>query len=168
MGEFSRREKNPVRIRKASWDRMLLLLSPSVMSDSLQPHGLQHARLPCPSLAPGVCSNSYVSWVMMPSNHLILYCPLLLLASIFPSIRVFSWVSLDCKEIKVVNPKENQSWIFIGRTDAEGEAPILWPLDAKNWLIRKDPDVGDGQGSLPCSPWCCKELDMTWAIELNW
>ena len=49
---------------------------------------------------------------------------------------------LDCKEIKPVNPKGNQSWIFIGRTDAEAEAPILWPPDAKNWLLRKDPDAG--------------------------
>ena len=49
---------------------------------------------------------------------------------------------LDCKEIKPVNPKENQSWIFIGRTDVEAEAAILWPLDANNWLIRKDPDAG--------------------------
>ena len=49
---------------------------------------------------------------------------------------------LDCKEIKPINPKENQSWIFIRRTDAEAEAPILWPPDVKNWLIRKDPDVG--------------------------
>ena len=48
---------------------------------------------------------------------------------------------LDCKEIKPVHPKGNQSWIFIGRTDAEAEAPILWPPDAKNWLIGKDPDV---------------------------
>ena len=103
---------------------------------------------------------------------------------------------LDSKEIKTVNPKGNQSWIFIGR--AEAEAPILWPPDAKNWLIRKDPDagkdwrqemvgwhhwlnghefeqapgVGDGQGSLGCcSPWGCKELGTTeqlnW-IELNW
>ena len=49
---------------------------------------------------------------------------------------------LDCKEIKSVNSKGNQPWIFIGRTDAEGEAPILWPPDVKNWLIRKDPDAG--------------------------
>ena len=49
---------------------------------------------------------------------------------------------LDCKEIKPVNPKGNQSWIFIGRTDAEAEAPILWPPDAKNWLIWRDPDAG--------------------------
>ena len=49
---------------------------------------------------------------------------------------------LDCKEIKPVNPKGNQSWIFIGRTDAEAETPILWPPDWKNWLIGKDPDAG--------------------------
>ena len=50
--------------------------------------------------------------------------------------------SLDCKEIQPVNPGENQSWIFIGRTDAEAETPVLWPLDAKNWLIWKDPYAG--------------------------
>ena len=49
---------------------------------------------------------------------------------------------LDCKEIKSVNPKGNQLWIFIGRTDAEAEAPILWPLYANSRLIRKDPDTG--------------------------
>ena len=49
---------------------------------------------------------------------------------------------LDCKEIQPVNPKGNQSWIFIGRTDAEAEASVLWPLDAKSWCIRKDPDAG--------------------------
>ena len=49
---------------------------------------------------------------------------------------------LDCKEIKPVNPKGNQPWIFFGRTDTEAEAPIPWPPDAKNWLIRKDPDAG--------------------------
>ena len=49
---------------------------------------------------------------------------------------------LDCKEIQPVLPKGNQSWIFIGRTDAEAEAPILWLPDAKNWLIGKDPDAG--------------------------
>ena len=48
---------------------------------------------------------------------------------------------LDCK-IRPVNPKGNQSWIFIGRTDAEAETPIVWPPDAKNWLIGKDPDAG--------------------------
>ena len=49
---------------------------------------------------------------------------------------------LDCKQIKPVNPKGNWSLIFIGRTDAEAEAPILWPSDVKSWLIWKDPDAG--------------------------
>ena len=49
---------------------------------------------------------------------------------------------LDCKEIQPVHPKGEQSWIFIGRTDAEAETPILWPPDAKNWLIGKVPDAG--------------------------
>ena len=49
---------------------------------------------------------------------------------------------LNCKEIHPINPKGNQSWIFIGRTNAEAEAPILWPPDVKNWLIWKDPDAG--------------------------
>ena len=48
---------------------------------------------------------------------------------------------LDCKEIQPVPPKGYQSWIFLGRTDAEAETPILWPPDAKNWLIGKDPDA---------------------------
>ena len=51
---------------------------------------------------------------------------------------------LDCKEIQPVHPKGNQSWIFIGRTDAE--APILWPPDVKIWLVRKDPDAGKDGG----------------------
>ena len=49
---------------------------------------------------------------------------------------------LDCKVIKPVNLKGNQSWIFIGRTDAEAETPVLWPPNAKSWLIGKDPDAG--------------------------
>ena len=53
---------------------------------------------------------------------------------------------LNSKEIKLVNPKGNQSWIFIGRTDAETKAPILWPPDAKRWLIRKDLDAGKDWG----------------------
>ena len=48
---------------------------------------------------------------------------------------------LDCKEIQPVHPKGDQSWIFIERTDVEAEIPILWPPDAKNWLIWKDPDA---------------------------
>ena len=53
---------------------------------------------------------------------------------------------LDCKEIKAVNSKGNQSWIFIGRTDDEAEASILQPPDAKSWLIGKDPDAGKDWG----------------------
>ena len=49
---------------------------------------------------------------------------------------------LDCKEIQPVHPKGDQSWVFIWRTDADAETPILWPLDVKSWLIRKDPDAG--------------------------
>ena len=50
--------------------------------------------------------------------------------------------SLDCKEIQPVHPKGDQSWIFIGRTDAEAETPLLWPPDVKSWSIGKDPDAG--------------------------
>ena len=53
---------------------------------------------------------------------------------------------LDSKEIKLVNPKGNQPWMFIGRTDAEAEAPKLWLLDVKSWLIGKDPNAGKGWG----------------------
>ena len=53
---------------------------------------------------------------------------------------------LDCKEVKLVKPKGNQPWIFIGRTDAEAEAPILLPADMKSWLIRKDPGAGKDWG----------------------
>ena len=70
--------------------------------------------------------------------------------------RNFSWLwwcwrgdgfesLLDCKDIQPVHPKGDESWIFIGRTDAEAETPILWPPDVKNWLIWKDPDAGKDQ-----------------------
>ena len=108
---------------------------------------------------------------------------------------------LDCKEIQPVHPKGNQSWVFIGKTEAEAKTLILGPPDEKKWLIGKNPDAGkdwrqdekgttedemvgwqhqldgheleqtpgvdDGQGSLACcSPWGCKESDMT--EQLNW
>ena len=106
--------------------------------------------------------------------------------------------ALDCKKIKPVNHKGNQSWIYIGRTDAEAEAPILQPPAVKNWLImpwktegrrrrewqrmrwldgiinlmdmnlHKLWELGDGQGSLACcSPWGCKESDMTEQLNNN-
>ena len=58
------------------------------------------------------------------------------------SLESWTLAVLDCKEIKPVKPQGNQSWIIIGRTDAEAESPILWSPDAKNQLIRKDPDAG--------------------------
>ena len=67
---------------------------------------------------------------------------------------------LDCKEIKPVNPKGNQSWIFIGRTDSEAEAPILWPPHAKSWLIGKDPDDG--------KDWRQEEKGMTEDEMVGW
>ena len=67
---------------------------------------------------------------------------------------------LDCKEIQPVNPKGNQSWIFIGRTDAEAKTPILWPPDAKSWLIGKDPDAG--------KDWRQEEKGMTENEMVGW
>ena len=104
---------------------------------------------------------------------------------------------LDCKEIKAVNPEGNKLWMFTGRSAAEAEASILWPPDAKNWLIRKDPDAGndwrqegkgttedkmvgwhhqldgvlgdgEGQGGLVCcSPWGHKESDTPEWLNTN-
>ena len=67
---------------------------------------------------------------------------------------------LDCKEIQPINPKGNQSWIFIGRTDAEVETPIVWPLDAKDQLIGRDPDAG--------KDWMQEEKGMTKDEMVGW
>ena len=67
---------------------------------------------------------------------------------------------LDCKEIQSVHPKGNQSWIFTGRTDVEAETPILWPPDAKSWLIWKDPDAG--------KDWRQEEKGMTEDEMVGW
>ena len=67
---------------------------------------------------------------------------------------------LDCKEIKPVNPKGNESWIFIGRTDAKAEASILWPPDVKNQLIGKDPDAGKDRRQ--------EEKGMTENVTVRW
>jgi len=98
---------------------------------------------------------------------------------------------LDCKEIKPVNPKGNRSWIIFGRTDAETEAPILWPPNVKNWLIGKDPDAGkdwrqeekgttedemfgwhhwlDGHGKPGVlQPMGSQRVRHDWATEMNW
>ena len=73
----------------------------------------------------------------------------------------------DCKEIQPVHPKGNQSWVFIGRTDAEAEAPILWPPDVENWLIRKDSDAGKGwrqeeKGTTGWGGWMASVTRWTW------
>ena len=67
---------------------------------------------------------------------------------------------LDCKEIQPVHPKGDQSWVFIGGTDAEAETPILEPLDMKNWLIGKDPDAG--------KDWRQEEKGMTEDEMVGW
>ena len=66
----------------------------------------------------------------------------------------------NCKEIKPVNLKGNQSWIFTGKTDAVAETPILWPPDAKNWLIGKDPEAG--------KDWRRKEKGLTEDEMVGW
>ena len=136
--------------------------SHSIVSDSLWPHGLQHARFPCPSLTPRACSNS------CPSSQ---WCHPTISSFVLMNSHVWMW-ELDCeeswapknwcfwtmvlektlespldwKEIQPVHPKGNQCWIFIGRTDAEAETAILWPPDAKNWLKRKDLMLGKIEG----------------------
>ena len=67
---------------------------------------------------------------------------------------------LNCKEIQQVHPKGNQSWLFIGMTNAEAETPILWPPDVKKWLLRKDPDVG--------KDWRQEEKGMTEDEMVGW
>ena len=144
------------------------------MSDSLQTHGLQHVRPPCPSSTPRVYSNSCP---LMPFNHLILCCALLLPPSIFPSIRVFSiesvlhirwpkkvehhrinafelWCWKKLLRVPWIARTSNQSILkeinpeySLEGTDAEAEALILWPPDVKSSLIGKDPDVGKDWGN---------------------
>ena len=83
--------------------------------------------------------NGCVSWTIKRAYH-----------QRIDAFEIWCWrrllSPLDCKEIKPVNPIGNQPWIFIGRTDLEAEAPILWPPDARSWLIRNDPSAGkDGR-----------------------
>ena len=97
------------------------------MSDSLWSHGLQHTSLPCPSLSPRVCSNSTSIALMMPSNHLILYRPLLHLPSIFPSIKVFfQWVGSLHQVAKILELQlqhQNPNSSFTCTRDHAGSEP---------------------------------------------
>ena len=80
------------------------------------------------------------------------------------AFELWSWrrleSPLDCKETQPVHPKGGQSWVFIGRTDAEAETPILWPPDAKSWLFGKDPDAG--------KDWCWEEKGTTGDEMVGW
>ena len=89
---------------------------------------------------------------------------------------------LDCRDIQPVNPKGDQSWVFIERPDAEAETPILWPPDAKDWLIWKDPDAGresflsmDVKLTLTwnallvaCCEMGCRAEELKVVIQMNW
>ena len=79
---------------------------------------------------------------------------------------------LDCKEIQPVHPKGDQSWLFIGRTEAEAETPILWPPHAKSWLTEKDPDAGrdwgqEEKGKTEDESWMASPTRWTWVWELQ-
>ena len=120
------------------------------VSNSLKHHGLQHARLPCPSLSPTkVCivkavvfSSSHIwMWELdhkegwaLKNDAFELWC--------WRRLLMVPWIAKKSNQSILVNSKGNQPWIFIGRTDPEAEAPILWPLDANSRLIGKDRDAG--------------------------
>ena len=84
----------------------------------------------CPPLCPQVCSLC----LDLFSQNILVWLPICFWTMV---LKKTLESPLDCKEIQPVHPKGNQSWIFIGRTDAEAETPILWPPHAKNWLIKK-------------------------------
>ena len=95
-----------------------------------------------------------------------------------PYLSIFSFLNcafssinikelLKCKEIKPVNPKGNQPWLFIGRTDAEAEAPRFWPPDAKSWLVGTDPDAEkdwgqEGKRVTGWDGWMASPTQWTW------
>ena len=111
--------------------------SRSVLSNSWRPHGLFS-----PGSSPGQntgVGSFFPSPGDLPNPGLEPGSPALQADSLPTEL---SGKPLDYKEIQPVHPKGNHSWIFTGRTDAEAEAPIFWPPDAKNWLLRKDPDAG--------------------------
>ena len=117
-----------------------MLFSHSVISDILWPHGLQCARLPCPSLSPNSLKLMSIE-SMMPSNHLILCCPLFLLPSIFPSIRVFSNESVLC-----IRWPKYWSFSFSVSPANEYSGPISFRMD---WFDLLAGTLRDSQESSP-------------------
>ena len=83
------------------------------------------------------------------------------------SLYLLNYIPVDCKEIQPVHPKGSQSWVFIGRTAAEAETPILWPPDVKSWLNWKDPDAGkdwgqEEKGTTGWDGWMTSLTQWTW------
>ena len=120
--------------------KRLLLLGRKAMTNLESILKSRHITLPTKvclvkAMVFSVVMYRYESWTIKKAEHQRIY-----------AFELWCWrrllCPLDCREIQAVNPKGNQSWIFIERTDAEAETPILWPADTKNWLIGKDPDVG--------------------------
>ena len=138
------------------------LVKPLSLSDSLRPLGLQHARAPCPSSTPRAWSNSCPSsqWCHPTISSFVI--PFFTCLQSFPasgsfpgsqffasggqSIGVLASASVLPMNIQdwfqLVNPKGNQPWIFIEKTDPEAKAPIFWPSDVKSQLFGKDSDAG--------------------------
>ena len=157
----------------------MLLFSRSVMSSSLWPHELQHVRLPCPSPTPGLLKLMSIESVK-PSNHLILCRPLLLLFSIFPSIRVFSSESVLCirwpkywsSSLSISLPMNIQDWFPLGWTGwvsllSNGLSSLLQHHSSKASFLQPL--------SLPYSPtlttihdyWKNHSLDLCWQSNVS-
>ena len=159
----------PLQIYLYSLPTRLVTVSCSVVPNSLRPHELQPTRLFCPWDFPGKdigVGCHFLLQGIFPTQGLnlgLLHVRQILYWLNYKGSHKEGWAlknwcfwtmvlektlgsPLDCKEIKPVNPKGNQSWIFTGGTDAETEAPILWPPDAKSWLIKKTLMLGKIEG----------------------
>ena len=124
----------------AKWLQLFLTLCDSIDSSLLNfsvQEILQVKILEWVKLTRLVVMYGCESWTMKTSEHRCFWTVVLEKTLESP---------LDCKEIQLVHPKGDQSWVFIGRTDAKAETPILWPPDAKSWLVGKDPDAGKDWG----------------------
>ena len=146
----------------------IFLFNCSVVSNSLWPHGLQHTRLLCPSLSPGVCSDLMSFELVMPSNHLILCHPLLLLPSIFPSIRVFfkasalriRWPKYWSFSFSISLPMNIQGWFPLGLTGL-----ISLPSKGLSSLLQHPSSKAS---ILPRSAFSIVQLEHPyWLLEIN-